>query len=97
MVPVLLTYFVFSQTLGECSTKFPVIREASHSILDAYEKFTSSNGSDVGYSPQPADDLCALVCSLFIIICKPRPSFFENGDCHEDIAKIRSLWSSCAG
>jgi hypothetical protein len=34
---------------------------------------------------------------LFIIICKPGPSFFENENGQEDIAKIRSLWTTCAG
>lgn len=86
----------FAQTLDSCRTKFPVTKEASHSILDAYEKFLSSDGSYVEYCPKPADDLYALVCSLFIIICRPKPSFFQT-DKKDDIAKIRSFWKTCAG
>lgn len=48
------------------------------------------------YCPKPADDLYALVCSLFIVFYEPRNIFFET-DGKDDVAKISSFWKTCAG
>ena len=79
------------QTLRDCKTHFPVIIQASPTILDALD---SSNPED--YVPRPADDLYAFVCSLFQVITNPKQGFFQtNGK--DDFPKIRKFWEGCGG
>ncbi len=79
------------QTLQDCETQFPVIIQASPSILQALE---SSNPET--YIPSPADDLYALVCSLCEIVTEPNPCFFKT-DGKYDNSKIRQFWETCGG
>ena len=79
------------QALRDCNTRFPVIIEASPTILDALE---SSRPED--YIPRPADDLYAFVCSLFKVIADPKPCFFQT-DGKDDYSKIRKFWEICGG
>jgi hypothetical protein len=79
------------QTLRDCKTHFPVIIQASPTILDALE-----SGNPENYIPRPADDLYAFVCSLFQVVANPKPSFFKT-DGQDDYTKIRNFWQNCGG
>ena len=82
--------------LEKCMVKAPVLIEASHPILDAlfFNEESHQFLVDADYQPQPSDDLCALVCSLFRLLHKsPRSIFCTDGT--EDLDKIRSFWKQC--
>ena len=81
------------ETIESCDVEHPALIEASPGILNAL--ILDGNiviSVDPNYMPQPADDLHALVCSLYRLFWNIEEKIFQTNGII-DVEKIRTFWT----